>query len=159
MADYGSQDFLNEKIHLPNSDVRVGVVTALWNTPVTSRLKEGALATLQAAGIPSENIKVWDVPGSYELIYAANKLATEGYDAVVCLGVVIQGETRHFDFICDAVAHGLANVSIQHNVPVAFGVLTTDNQEQAMERAGGKHGHKGMEAAWTVLKLLEEKYV
>jgi 6,7-dimethyl-8-ribityllumazine synthase len=155
MADYGSQTFLNEKINLPHTNFRVGVVTALWNTEITSKLKTGALSTLVDAGIPIENIKLWDVPGSYELIYGANKLATDGYDAVICLGVVIQGETRHFDFICDAVANGIANVTIKHNIPVAFGLLTTDTQEQALERSGGTHGHKGEEAAWTVLKLLE----
>ena len=153
MADYSSQTFLNEEIRLPHTNFKIGVVTALWNSEITSKLKAGALDTLQKAGIT--NITVWDVPGSYELIYGANKLASEGVDAVICLGVVIQGETRHFDFICDAVANGIANVTIQHNIPVAFGLLTTDNQEQALERSGGKHGHKGEEAAWTVLKLLE----
>ena len=155
MADYSSQTFLNEKINLPHTNFKVGVVTALWNTAITGVLKSGAVSTLLDAGIPEENITIWDVPGSYELIYGANKLATDGYDAVICLGVVIQGETRHFDFICDAVANGVANVTIKHNIPVAFGLLTTDNQEQAVERSGGKHGHKGEEAAWTVLKLLE----
>jgi len=155
MADYSSQTFLNEKINLPHTNFKVGVVTALWNTAITGVLKSGAVSTLLDAGIPEENITIWDVPGSYELIYGANKLATDGYDAVICLGVVIQGETRHFDFICDAVANGIANVTIKHNIPVAFGLLTTDNQEQAVERSGGKHGHKGEEAAWTVLKLLE----
>lgn len=154
MADYSSQLFLNEKIQLNNPDLKVGVVCALWNSEVTSKLKQGAFETLKNAGISPSNIKVWDVPGSYELIYGANKLANDGFDAVICLGVVIQGETRHFDFICDAVANGIANVSIKHNIPVAFGVLTTDNQKQALERSGGKHGHKGEEAAWTVLKLL-----
>tara|TARA_B110000285_G_scaffold158004_1_gene176300 strand:- start:4882 stop:5349 length:468 start_codon:yes stop_codon:yes gene_type:complete len=153
MADYSSQNFLNEEIRLPHTNFRIGVVTALWNSEITSKLKAGALDTLQKAGIT--NITVWDVPGSYELVYAANKLASEGVDAVICLGVVIQGETRHFDFICDAVANGIANIIIQHNIPVAFGLLTTDNQQQAAERSGGKHGHKGEEAAWTVLKLLE----
>jgi 6,7-dimethyl-8-ribityllumazine synthase len=153
MADYSSQTFLNEEIRLPHTNFKIGVVTALWNSEITSKLKAGALDTLQKAGIT--NITVWDVPGSYELIYGANKLASEGFDAVICLGVVIQGETRHFDFICDAVANGIANVTIQHNIPVAFGLLTTDNQQQAVERSGGKHGHKGEEAAWTVLKLLE----
>ncbi len=153
MADYSSQNFLNEEIRLPHTNFRIGVVTALWNSEITSKLKAGALDTLQKAGIT--NITVWDVPGSYELVYAANKLASEGVDAVICLGVVIQGETRHFDFICDAVANGIANIIIQHNIPVAFGLLTTDNQQQAVERSGGKHGHKGEEAAWTVLKLLE----
>jgi 6,7-dimethyl-8-ribityllumazine synthase len=156
MADYGSQTFLNEKINLPHTNFKVGVVTALWNTAITGKLKTGALSTLVDAGIPIENIQLWDVPGSYELIYGANKLATDGYDAVICLGVVIQGETRHFDFICDAVANGIANVTIKHNIPVAFGLLTTDTQEQALERSGGTHGHKGEEAAWTVLKLLEK---
>ena len=155
MADYSSQTFLNEKINLPHTNFKVGVVTALWNTAITGVLKSGAVNTLLDAGIPEKNITIWDVPGSYELIYGANKLATDGYDAVICLGVVIQGETRHFDFICDAVANGVANVTIKHNIPVAFGLLTTDNQEQAVERSGGKHGHKGEEAAWTVLKLLE----
>jgi 6,7-dimethyl-8-ribityllumazine synthase len=155
MADYGSQTFLNEKIKLPHTNFKIGVVTALWNTEITSELKAGALRTLQAACIQEQNIEIWDVPGSYELIYGANKLAAEGLDAVICLGVVIQGETRHFDFICDAVANGIANVTIKHNIPVAFGLLTTDTQEQAIERSGGTHGHKGEEAAWTVLKLLE----
>ena len=153
MADYSSQNFLNDEIRLPHTNFKIGVVTALWNSEITSKLKAGALDTLQKAGIT--NITVWDVPGSYELIYGANKLASEGVDAVICLGVVIQGETRHFDFICDAVANGIANIIIQHNIPVAFGLLTTDNQQQAVERSGGKHGHKGEEAAWTVLKLLE----
>lgn len=153
MADYSSQTFLNDEIRLPHTNFKIGVVTALWNSEITSKLKAGALDTLQRAGIT--NITVWDVPGSYELIYGANKLASEGVDAVICLGVVIQGETRHFDFICDAVANGIANVTIQHNIPVAFGLLTTENQQQAVERSGGKHGHKGEEAAWTVLKLLE----
>ena len=153
MADYSSQNFLNDEIRLPHTNFKIGVVTALWNSEITSKLKQGALDTLQKAGIT--NITVWDVPGSYELVYAANKLASEGVDAVICLGVVIQGETRHFDFICDAVANGIANIIIQHNIPVAFGLLTTDNQQQAVERSGGKHGHKGEEAAWTVLKLLE----
>jgi 6,7-dimethyl-8-ribityllumazine synthase len=155
MADYSSQTFLNEKINLPHTNFKVGVVTALWNTEITGELKAGALRTLEAAGIKKDNIEIWDVPGSYELIYGANKLATEGYDAVICLGVVIQGETRHFDFICDAVANGISNVIIKHNIPVAFGLLTTDTQQQAIERSGGLHGHKGEEAAWTVLKLLE----
>ncbi len=155
MADYSSQTFLNEKINLPHTNFKVGVVTALWNTAITGVLKSGAVSTLLDAGIPEKNITIWDVPGSYELIYGANKLATDGYDAVICLGVVIQGESRHFDFICDAVDNGIAYVTIKHNIPVAFGLLTTDNQEQAVERSGGKHGHKGEEAAWTVLKLLE----
>ena len=155
MADYSNQHFLTEPIDASSiSDSRIGVITALWNSEVTSKLKEGAITTLIKSGIDPDNIVQWDVPGTYELIYAANKLAYDGCDAIICLGCVIQGETRHFDFICDAVANGIANVSIKHNKPVAFGVLTTENQQQALERSGGKHGHKGEEAAATVLRLL-----
>lgn len=155
MADYANQNFLEENINLRHKNFKIGVVTALWNTEITAELKAGALRTLKKAGINESNIKTWDVPGSYELIYGANKLASEGFDAVVCLGVVIQGETRHFDFICNAVANGIANVIIKHEIPIAFGVLTTDTQQQALDRAGGTHGHKGEEAAWSVLKMLE----
>ena len=148
MADYSNQHFLHESLDASSlSTVRIAVVTARWNSEITSKLKAGALSSLRASGLKDEQITTWDVPGSYELIYAANKMATEGFDAVICLGVVIQGETRHFDFICDAVANGLAQVSVKHNIPVAFGVLTTDNQQQALERSGGQHGHKGEEAA------------
>ena len=153
MADYSNQNFLHERLDASSLNKKIAVVTAKWNSEVTSKLKEGALRTLREAGIPEEHIHVWDVPGTYELIYAANQCAQK-YDAVICLGCVIQGETRHFDFICDAVSNGLANVTIKHNKPVAFGVLTTDNQQQALERSGGKHGHKGEEAAHTILQLL-----
>lgn len=157
MADYANQNFLHEPIDATVlGDVKIGVITAKWNSQVTSKLKEGAINTLSKSGLTDDNIIIWDVPGTYELIYAANQLAVD-CDAVICLGVVIQGETRHFDFICDAVANGLANVTIKHSKPVAFGVLTTDNLEQALERAGGTHGHKGEEAATTVLQLLLKK--
>ena len=157
MADYANQDFLSDKINLSDTHFKIGVVTAMWNGEITSKLKSGALETLAVAGIPTENITVWDVPGSYELIYAANKLANEGMDAIICIGVVIKGETPHFDFICNAVANGISQVTIERNIPVGFGVLTTSNKQQAIERAGGAHGHKGEEAAWTVLKLLERE--
>ena len=157
MANNSDQHFLEEKIHLPDSDQRIGVITALWNTSITSKLKEGAITTLISAGIKKENILQWDVPGSFELTHAADKMAmTNHVDAIICIGVVIQGETRHFDFICNAVAAGITNVSIKHEIPISFGVLTTNTLQQAEERAGGKHGHKGMEAAWSTLKMLEE---
>ena len=156
MADYANQKFLSEKISLPHTNFKIGVITAMWNGEITSELKSGALKTLKSVGIPSENITTWDVPGSYELIYAANKLARDGMDAIICIGVVIQGETPHFDFICNSVANGIAKITIKHNIPIGFGVLTTTTQQQANDRAGGIHGHKGEEAAWTVLKLLEK---
>ena len=155
MADYSNQDFLKQAIDASSLvGCKIAVVTSQWNTEITTALKEGALSTLRKSGIDEECITICDVPGSYELIYGANKYAVQGYDAVICLGCVIQGETKHFDFICDAVANGIANVTIEHNIPVAFGVLTTDNLDQARERVGGKHGHKGEEAALTVLQLL-----
>ena len=157
MADYANQNFLSDKINLPHTNFKIAVVTAMWNGEITSRLKSGALETLANSGIPIKNITAWDVPGSYELIYAANKLANEGMDAIICIGVVIKGETPHFNFICDAVANGISQITIEQNIPIGFGVLTTSNKQQAIERAGGDHGHKGEEAAWTVLKLLERQ--
>ncbi|MFY0643563.1 MAG: 6,7-dimethyl-8-ribityllumazine synthase [Bacteroidia bacterium] len=155
LADYSNQDFLSAAIDASSiATKKIAVVTSQWNTEITSALKDGAISKLRDSGIHTENITICDVPGSYELIYGASKYANLGYDAVICLGCVIQGETKHFDFICHAVANGIANVSIKHNIPVAFGVLTTDNLEQARERVGGKHGHKGEEAALTVLQLL-----
>lgn len=157
MADYANQHFLHEKIDASVlGDVRVAVITAKWNSEVTSKLKEGAIQTLRNSGLQNEQIHIWDVPGTYELVYAANNLAPQ-CDAIICLGCVIQGETRHFDFICDSVANGLINVSLKHDKPVAFGVLTTDNLQQALERSGGNHGHKGEEAATTILQLLLKK--
>ncbi len=157
MADYANQNFLSDKINLPHTNFKIAVVTAMWNGEITSRLKSGAIEALAKSGIPIKNITAWDVPGSYELIYAANKLANEGMDAIICIGVVIKGETPHFNFICDAVANGISQITIEQNIPIGFGVLTTSNKQQAIERAGGDHGHKGEEAAWTVLKLLERQ--
>ena len=106
-------------------------------------------------GVKKENIIRKDVPGSFELSLGAQWMAEQNkIDAVICLGCVIQGETRHFDFICQAVAHGLTDVGLKYNKPVIFGVLTTDTQKQALDRAGGKHGNKGDEAAMTAIKML-----
>ncbi|MCB0733105.1 MAG: 6,7-dimethyl-8-ribityllumazine synthase [Bacteroidetes bacterium] len=136
---------------------RVAIVTAEWNTEVTNALRQGAVDLLIEAGLPENQIIQKHVPGSYELIFGSDQLASRSdVDAVIALGCVVQGETRHFDFICDAVAHGIYQVSLKHQKPVIFGVLTTDNQQQALERAGGKHGNKGAEAAYTALRLLEE---
>ena len=134
---------------------RFGIVYAEWNSAVTHALKEAALQTLTSNGALEENIIVKTVPGSFELTLGAQYLAEQGnVDAVICLGCVIQGETRHFDFICDAVAQGITQLNIKHNMPVIFGVLTTQNQQQALDRAGGQHGNKGDEAAVTAIKML-----
>lgn len=133
-----------------------GIVVAEWNPEITGALYEGAYKSLLAHGAVADNIHTYAVPGSFELTSGADLLLKTGkFDAIICLGCVIQGETRHFDFICDAVANGLSNVAIKYSKPVIFGVLTTDNQQQAVDRAGGKHGNKGDEAAITAIKMVD----
>ena len=145
--------------NLPNIQDKVfAIVVAEWNTEVTGALYAGAVNTLVANGAVEQNIRTVSVPGSFELSLGAQKMAQkEEVDAVICLGCVIQGETRHFDFICQAVAEGITNVSLKYDKPVIFGVLTPNNQEQAIDRAGGKHGNKGDEAAITAIKMLAIK--
>lgn len=144
---------------IPNlSSKKFGIVVAEWNEEITEALYEGAVEVLLKHGIPSKNIIRNNVPGTFELSLGAQWLAAkDSIDAVICLGCVIQGETRHFDFICQAVATGITEVNLKYNKPVIFGVLTTDNKDQAFDRAGGKHGNKGDEAAITALKMLALK--
>lgn len=138
------------------SGFRIGIVTAQWNAEITGALYKGAYDLLIKQGADPENIISILVPGSYELIAGAGiLLSKQKLDAVICLGCVIQGETPHFDYICNGVANGIANVSIKHGKPVIFGVLTTLNQQQALDRAGGKHGNKGDEAAATAILMVE----
>lgn len=136
--------------------MRIGVLVSQWNEEVTSSLLDGALETLHRHGVSELNIQVHAVPGSFELTAAAAMMA-EASDchAIICLGCIIQGETRHFEFIAHAVASGLSHVGALYNLPVIFGVLTTDTYAQAMERAGGRHGNKGDEAAMTALRMVE----
>ncbi len=134
---------------------RFAIVCAEWNAEVTNALKEGAINSLLANGAKKENIIVTAVPGSFELTLGAQYMAEKAnVDAIICLGCVIQGETRHFDFICNAVAGGITSLNIKYNKPVIFGVLTPQDQQQALDRAGGKHGNKGDEAAVTAIKML-----
>ena len=131
-----------------------GIVVAEWNTEITHALYEGAYQSLVNNGALPQNIFTYTVPGSFELTTGAELLLNSTkLDAIICLGCVIQGETRHFDFICNAVANGITNVAIKYSKPVIFGVLTTDNQQQAIDRSGGKHGNKGDEAAITAIKM------
>lgn len=141
----------------PNGkDYSVAIVVAEWNDKITFALRDGALQTLKKAGVKKDNIQVYYVPGSYELPYGAQTiLQNYTVDAVICIGCVVQGETPHFDFICQAVAKGCMDVQLQLKRPVIFGVLTTLNNEQAEARAGGKHGNKGSEAAHTALKMIQ----
>ncbi|MFY0626022.1 MAG: 6,7-dimethyl-8-ribityllumazine synthase [Reichenbachiella sp.] len=134
------------------------LVVSEWNEEVTEALFNGALQTLLEHGADRNNIFRVDVPGSFELSLGAQKMAQKSeIDAVICIGCVVQGETKHFDFICDAVAQGITNVSLKYDKPVIFGILTPNTQKQALDRAGGKHGNKGDEAAITAIKMLSIK--
>lgn len=136
-------------------DMRFGIVVAEWNSAITGALLEGALATLRAAGCAEENIIVKWVPGTFELPMGAQYFAEyTNVDGVIALGCVIQGETRHFDFVCQGVTIGITQLQLSWSMPVTFGVLTTENQQQALDRAGGKHGNKGDEAAATAIKMV-----
>ncbi len=135
---------------------RFGIVVAQWNSEITEALYKGAYELLLKHGSLKENILSIQVPGSFELTLGADLLlGFKQVNTVICLGCVIQGETRHFDFICNAVANGISNVSIKHNKPAIFGVLTTGNLQQAIDRAGGKHGNKGEEAAITAIQMAQ----
>lgn len=134
---------------------KFAIVVAEWNEEITEALYEGAVASLLAHGVKQKHIIRKNVPGSYELTLGALWMAEEkSIDAVICLGCVIQGDTPHFDYICQAVALGITEVNIKSKKPVIFGVLTTLNQQQALDRAGGKLGNKGEEAALTAIKML-----
>ena len=133
---------------------RFGIVASEWNAEITDALTEGAKGALLELGAWENHVTVKRVPGSYELPIAAKLLIDSGdYDAVVAIGSVIQGETRHFEFVCQAVAQGVKDVSLQTGVPVIFRVLTDDTIEQARARSGGKHGNKGVEAAVAAVKM------
>lgn len=137
------------------ADKKFAVVVSEWNAEITEALYSGAVDTLLQHGAKKENIIRKSVPGSFELTLGAQWLAKENeIDAVICLGCVIQGETPHFDYICQAISIGITNVAIKYDKPIIFGVLTTLNQQQALDRAGGKHGNKGDEAAATAIKML-----
>jgi len=139
-------------------NMRFGIVVAEWNFEITSALVEGAVKTLKKHEATEENILVKYVPGSFELTLGAQYFAEmENVDAIILLGCVIQGETRHFDYICQGVTQGTTSLNLKYNKPFIFGVLTTDNQQQAIDRAGGKLGNKGDEAAITAIKMVALK--
>jgi len=140
---------------LPNaSGMKVGIVVAEWNSDITFALRDGAVQTLLECGIKESDITLRYVPGSFELTAGALMMAKKyNVDAIICIGCVIRGETPHFDYICQGVTMGLTHITIKYELPVIFGVLTTNNLEQALDRAGGKHGNKGVEAAATAIKM------
>jgi 6,7-dimethyl-8-ribityllumazine synthase len=152
----GQLKTVSSKSSLSLRNRKIAIVVAEWNEEITGALYEGALQGLLELGVSPKNIVRKNVPGSFELSLGAQVMAQKKeIAAVICLGCVIQGETPHFDYICQAVANGITNVNLKFNKPVAFGVLTTLNKKQALERAGGKYGNKGEEAALTVVRMLE----
>ena len=147
-----------DKATIPNAkDFRFGIVVSEWNSNITQGMFQGAFDAIIDCGGQKENIVRWNVPGSYELIYGAKKMAQsfDMLDAIVVIGSVIQGETKHFDYVCEAVAQGIKDLNIQGDIPVIFCVLTDNNMQQAIDRSGGKHGNKGTEAAIAAIKMAQ----
>ena len=135
--------------------MKFGIVVSEWNSEITGQLKDGAYQTLIKHGTDKKNIIIKNVPGSFELTLGSQFFAEyTDIDAVICIGCVIKGETPHFDYICQSVTHGITELNMSYNIPFIFGVLTTINHQQAMDRAGGKHGNKGDEAAITAIKMV-----
>lgn len=140
------------------ANMTFGIVVAEWNWEITSALAQGAIDTLKRHEVSDENITVKYVPGTFELPLGGQFFAElDNVDAVILLGCVIQGDTRHFDYICEGVTQGTKDLNLKYNKPFIFGVLTTDNEQQALDRAGGKHGNKGDEAAVTAIKMVDLK--
>ncbi len=144
------------KNEIPNAEnMRFGIVVSEWNYSITKNLLTGAKKTLLDNGAKEENLIIKFVPGSFELSLAAQLLAQKTeIDGIIALGSVIQGETKHFDFVCQAVSQGIKDVSLKYNKPVIFGVLTDNIMQQAIDRSGGKHGNKGIECAIACIKMV-----
>jgi len=141
--------------NLINNDAKIGIVVARFNEFITSKLLGGAVDTLVRHGISDDNISVAWVPGAFEIPLIAKKMAQTGnYDAVICLGAIIGGSTSHYDLVCNEAAKGVAQVSLEAGIPVMFGVITTENIEQAIERAGSKAGNKGSECAEGAIEMI-----
>lgn len=152
----GTLKSVSKKSKINLTTKKFAIVVAEWNEDVTEALFQGAHDALLKLGVKKENIIRKNVPGSFELPLGAQWMVDQKeVTAVIALGCVIQGDTPHFDYICQAVANGIMKVNLKANKPVAFGVITTLNKKQALERAGGKLGNKGEEAALTVVKMLE----
>ncbi|MCR4963471.1 MAG: 6,7-dimethyl-8-ribityllumazine synthase [Firmicutes bacterium] len=140
---------------LVSQDMTVGIVASRFNEFITSKLLEGAMDALLRHDVQEKNVHVAWVPGAFEIPLIASKMANSGrYDAVICLGAVIRGATSHYDYVCNEVSKGVAAVSLSSGIPVMFGVLTTDNLEQAIERAGSKGGNKGYDCAMGAIEMV-----
>lgn len=141
--------------NLTAENMKVGIICGRFNEFITSKLLSGAVDALVRHQAKDDNIEIAWVPGAYEIPLVAQKMAsTNKYDAIICLGAVIRGSTTHYDYVCNEAAKGIAQVSLNHNIPVMFGVLTTENIEQAIERAGTKAGNKGFECAMSAMEMV-----
>ena len=145
-----------DKTTIPSAkDFRFGIVVSEWNDTITDGLLKGAYDTLIENAVLPENILVSYVPGSFELIYGSKKMQEQSVDAVIAIGCVIQGETKHFDFVCEGVTQGIKDLNVLHDIPVIFCVLTDNTMQQSIDRSGGKHGNKGTEAAVAAIKMAD----
>ena len=147
LSDYNMED-------VPSCEgMRFAIIVSEWNNHITENLYTGAKKTLIKSGAKENDIVRIDVPGSFELVFGAKIASKYNYDAIICLGSLIKGETDHFDYICNAVSLGIKDLNLHGDTPVIFGVLTDDNEQQSIDRSGGKHGNKGIEAAITAIKM------
>src|SRR5699024_7950869 len=160
MATVGINLSAYDKDSLPDArNFRFGIVVSEWNDDITENLYRGAVEVLTENGVIEDNILRVNVPGSFELVYGAKKLqqSLENLDAVIAIGSVIQGETKHFDYVCQAVSQGIKDLNVQDDTPVIFCVLTDNTKQQAIDRSGGEHGNKGAEAAVAAIKMAQLK--
>ena len=146
-----------DKTKLPNAkEFRFGIVVSEWNDKITEGLYNGAVEALLDCGALNENIIRWNVPGSFELVYGAQRMiVTQEVDCVITIGCVIKGETMHFEFVCEGVTQGIKDLNVQTDVPVIFCLLTDNNEQQSIDRSGGIHGNKGTEAAIAAIKMAD----
>ena len=158
MATEGRNLSHYDKNRVPNAkEFRFGIVVSEWNENITEGLFKGAFEALKENGVINENIVRWNVPGSFELVYGCKKMQ-ESYDmldAIIAIGSVIEGETKHFDFVCQGVSQGIKDLNVNHDIPVIFCVLTDQNMQQAIDRSGGKHGNKGSEAGIAAIRMAQ----
>jgi len=158
MATKNKNLSIYDKATIPNAkNFRFGIVVSEWNPTITEGLFQGAFDALLENGAIKENIVRWNVPGSFELIYGCKKMQ-ESYDmldCVIAIGSVIQGETKHFDFVCEGVSQGIKDLNVQNDIPVIFCVLTDNTMQQSIDRSGGIHGNKGTEAAIAAIKMAQ----
>lgn len=137
-----------------NKKIKIAVITSRFNEEITEKLKSGSLERLAECGIKNDQLTVIDVPGAVEIPLIAKQCARQKYHAIICLGAVIRGETSHYDYVCEQVSQGCQQVMLEYDIPVIFGVLTTENEEQAFDRVGGAHGHKGRDAVDAALEMI-----